>query len=128
MLLATVMTLFSSLPMAFLSKETSQLVYLLAAAQGISLMIVLNTATGLISELIGKDTSNSAFVYGIYSFLDKLANGIILFVMVRDYSRDQTALRWIMAITPVFCAGFAVLLNNRAVSISIPNNSSITLY
>lgn len=88
MFLVTLLSIVSSLPMALLSAHNSQLIYLLSALQGISLIIFLNTATTLISSLIGHDTENSAFVYGIYSFLDKLANGTILFILVRDYSHN----------------------------------------
>jgi len=35
---------------------------------------MLNTATSLISDVIGSDAENSAFVYGCYSLFDKFAN------------------------------------------------------
>ena len=42
---------------------------------------MLNISTSLISDVIGKDDQSAAFVYGSYSFFDKIANGIILFVI-----------------------------------------------
>ena len=68
--------------MIFLDKKTRAAVYPLAAFQNIGLIIMLNTATSLISDVIGTDSKNSAFVYGCYSLLDKFANGAMLFVVI----------------------------------------------
>jgi Na+/melibiose symporter-like transporter len=59
--------------------EVRWVAFLAASIQGVGLAIMLNTATSLISDVIGKDEQSSAFVYGAYSFLDKLSNGVILF-------------------------------------------------
>lgn len=42
---------------------------------------MLNISTSLISDVIGKDEQSAAFVYGAYSFFDKFANGILLFLV-----------------------------------------------
>lgn len=68
------------------------------------MIIMLNTATSLISDVIGDDTEESAFVYGVYSLFDKLANGMILFYIVEHYNKNPTALKWTMATTPVLCS------------------------
>jgi hypothetical protein len=67
---------------------------------------MLNTATSLISDVIGTDSENSAFVYGCYSLFDKFANGLLLFWLVKAYSEDGNAeaLRYIMGVTPVICS------------------------
>ncbi len=72
-----------SIPLAFLNSDVNVrwLIYVCAAIQGIGLAIMLNTATSLISDVIGNDDSASAFVYGSYSFFDKLANGVILLIV-----------------------------------------------
>ena len=61
---------------------------------------MLNTSVSLISDVIGTDNKSSAFVYGVYSLLDKFANGFLLWWLVRNYSKDVTALRLILAIIP----------------------------
>ena len=61
---------------------------------------MLNTGTSLISDVIGTDNKSAAFVYGVYSLLDKFANGFLLWWLVRNYSKDVTALRLILAIIP----------------------------
>lgn len=65
---------------------------------------MLNTATSLISDVIGKDDQSAAFVYGVYSFLDKLANGVLLFFITAYLVNDATPLRWIISMTPIFCS------------------------
>ena len=100
----------SSLPLAFLNCDQKHLVYFLSGIQGIGLLIMLNTATSLISDVIGKDTDKSAFVYGVYSFFEKLTNGIIMFFIIQNYSDSAFALKWIMALIPVLCTVFAYFL------------------
>ena len=90
MLVAIVISTIGFLPLAFLNEDEKirWLVYPLSIFQGIGLAIMLNTATSLISDVIGKDTANSAFVYGCYSLFDKFANGAALYTMVALYSED----------------------------------------
>ena len=38
----------------------------------------------MISEVIGVRGSKGAFVFGFYSFLDKLTNGVILFLITNS--------------------------------------------
>ena len=66
---------------------------------------MLNTATSLISDVIGTDEASSAFVYGSYSFFDKMANGGIIFIITAFFNQNPTALRWILGLIPPFCAG-----------------------
>ena len=68
---------------------------------------MLNTATSLISDVIGKDEQSAAFVYGVYSFFDKLANGILLFFITAYMVDYATPLRWIIALTPIICSAGA---------------------
>lgn len=112
MFVAIVIIVIGYLPLAFLTSDERivWLVYLLTIFQGIGLAIMLNTATSLISDVIGKDTANSAFVYGCYSLFDKFANGACLYYMVAYCSQDVTALRWIMSACPILCSVMAYLL------------------
>ena len=101
-----------SLPYVFLNKNpnTRWLVYVLSSIQGVGLAIMLNTATSLISDVIGKDAESSAFVYGAYSFFDKVANGLIIFVITSFFNHSEDALRLIIGLTPILCAISAFLL------------------
>ena len=71
---------------------------------------MLNTATSLISDVIGTDAESSAFVYGAYSFFDKVANGLIIFVITSKFNHSDEALRWIIGLTPIICSILAFLL------------------
>lgn len=101
-----------SLPYMFLNGDPNirWLVYVLSSIQGVGLAIMLNTATSLISDVIGKDAESSAFVYGAYSFFDKVANGLIIFVITSWFNHSETALKWIIGITPIICSVSAFLL------------------
>lgn len=91
---------------------------------------MLNTATSLISDVIGKSEASSAFVYGAYGFFDKVANGVLIFVITAYYNKDETALKWIIGLTPPLCALFAYLFTyigkkkyaNRLAALSIQKN------
>lgn len=58
----------------------------------------------MISDVVGKDSASSAFVYGFYSLLDKFANGFLLFWLVAKYSDDANALRYIISMVPSLAA------------------------
>lgn len=53
-------------------------VYIAAGILGIGCTIILITGLAMVSDLIGKNPENGAFVYGYMSFTDKLANGIVI--------------------------------------------------
>jgi len=111
MLLSIALTIVGFVPLLFMNGEPSVrwIVFPLSAIQGLGLIIMLNTATSLISDVIGNDSANAAFVYGVYSLFDKVANGLLLFFLVKDYNANASALKWIMAIIPIFCSVFATI-------------------
>jgi hypothetical protein len=93
---------------------------------------MLNTATSLISDVIGKDAESSAFVYGAYSFFDKVTNGVLIFLVTSYFNQDTEALRWIMGLTPVVCSILAfgltyigkLLYSERLAKLSIDGGSN----
>ena len=73
----------------------------------------MNTATSLISDVVGNDSKNSAFVYGSYSLAEKFVNGGLMFWMISSYTENDTEedrqknnlpLRIIMSTSPIICA------------------------
>ena len=48
---------------------------------GASQSLVLSTGINLISDVVGSKGKEGAFVFGIYSLLDKFACGIAIFVV-----------------------------------------------
>lgn len=104
--IACVISAVGYIPFLFLSEDPSTrwLIYPCACLQGIGIAILLNTGTSLISDVIGKDSQSSAFVYGIYSLMDKFANGFLLYWLVANYSDNGTALKWIIVMVPMGAA------------------------
>jgi Na+/melibiose symporter-like transporter len=86
--LSIIIISIGSVPYIFLNDnvKTRWLVYPLSSIQGVGLAIMINTATSLISDVIGKDADSSAFVYGAYSFFDKVANGVIIFLITSYFN------------------------------------------
>jgi len=109
MLLANLIIIVSSIPLVFLdgTESVRVLVYPLFALQGLGVAIMLNTATSLISDVIGNDTQSSAFVYSIFSFTEKIANGVLLFFVSHFFltgaNPDPVPIKWITAMTPIVC-------------------------
>jgi MFS family permease len=108
MLVAIVIIIMTSVPLIYLPSDGPHRywVYPCVAVQGVGLAIMLNTATSLISDVIGSDAEGSAFVYGVYSLLDKFSNGFILAYIVALYTgkgSDQ-ALRYIIGYEPIICS------------------------
>lgn len=108
--IAVFLVTISSIPLLFLDGVEKQgwgitwLVFPLAMIQGLGIAILLNTSTSCISDVIGNDNTSSAFVYGIYSLLDKVSNGIILAVLIAKYSEDAQQLKYILAFMPTLAA------------------------
>jgi len=94
MLIGALFTTISSLPLlGFQAQNFSRwLVYPAACLQGIGIALMLNTATSMISDVIGRNAESAAFVYGAYSFVDKTANGLFLFWLIANYSASPAAL------------------------------------
>lgn len=110
MALSIVIISATSIPLLWINEDNRDFVYPLSAFQGIGIAIMLNTATSLISDVIGQDSENAAFVYGCYSLFDKFANGFLLFWIIAYYSEDPEALKWIMATIPTICSIAAFIL------------------
>jgi len=50
---------------------------------------VLSTGINLISDVVGSKGSSGAFVYGIYSLLDKFSSGIAIFLVGNSQAYSQ---------------------------------------
>ena len=108
----TLVTL-GSIPLLFLNDDIKVrwLIFPLAFITGIGLVICLNTSISLIADVIGDDSKNSAFVFGIYSFFDKVVNGLLLYYIVGNFTEDRPdAVIWIIGALPVCTALTALLL------------------
>jgi len=65
---------------------------------------MLNTAITLISDVIGLRGESGAFVFGAYSFMDKISTGIALFsISENSLFTSASFIRWTTVLVP-FCA------------------------
>jgi len=71
---------------------------------------MINTSTSLISDVIGKDAESSAFVYGFYSFMDKIANGFAIERTLKLFEDSPLGLKIIMGGLPITCSVLAFAL------------------
>lgn len=96
-----VMMLISSVALAFLEPSSKNVIYLIAFLIGGAQALVLNTGITLISEVIGVRGSSGAFVFGIYSFTDKLSSGIALFLIsMLPGFKSPGFTRWVTVLIP----------------------------
>lgn len=93
--------IISSVPFLFLREEVHYLVFLFVPIQGIGLAIGLNVSSSLISDMLGRNNRNSAFVYGTYSLLDKLSSGFLLVLVGRTVIEETHFLRVLAGILPI---------------------------
>ena len=77
---------------------------------GFGQAILLNTAISLISDTIGKDTKSGAFVYGSIGFVDKVANGLLIFLGSVYVINSPAMLRVAIAFNPTLLAFVVVCM------------------
>ncbi len=88
----------------------------------------MNTSTSCISDVIGKDADSSAFVYGVYSLMDKIANGVAIERAIVLLTKSETGLRYVMAFLPIGCCVFAFLLIYLGKILYQDKMAAITIY
>ncbi|CAG9770409.1 unnamed protein product [Ceutorhynchus assimilis] len=89
------------------------LIYIVATLLGSASSIVLVSSLGITTDLIGTRTNSGAFVYGIMSFVDKLANGVVV-IIIQGQHEGEPHLWYYRDILTYVCGG-AVLLGGLAV-------------
>ncbi len=110
MFIAILITAAGCVPLLFLEPDFFWGIYICSPVTQFGLAIMMNTSTSLISDVIGKDADSSAFVYGFYSFMDKIANGIAIERAIKLFEDNETGLRYIMCFLPIVCSVFAFIL------------------
>jgi len=114
--------------MAFIDKSTNWLMYILPFFIGMlfcyigaSQSLVLSTGINLISDVVGSKGSSGAFVFGIYSLLDKFSCGIAIFLVgnAEAYSKESSEIteddQSFIRLTMVMIPGAACLLSSLIV-------------
>ncbi|KAF5283373.1 hypothetical protein FQA39_LY04749 [Lamprigera yunnana] len=110
-------------------------IYIVAVLFGAGGSITLVTSLGITADLIGDKTGSGAFVYGIMSFTDKLANGVAV-IIIQDIHKNHLNEAYYQNIIAYVCGGSAILGALSVISLikrgrdnpdhrTVPNNSSI---
>ncbi len=110
MFIAVVITAIGCVPLIFIPVSMNWLVYIFCPITQVGMAIMINISTSLISDVIGKDAESSAFVYGFYSFMDKIANGFAIERSLKLFEESALGLSIIMAFLPILCALIAFIL------------------
>lgn len=65
------------------SNSTGQRMFLFLATGviGAAQAIILNSVVNFICEIIGTNSSKGGFVFGAYSFMDKISTGIVVYLV-----------------------------------------------
>ncbi|KAF5305314.1 hypothetical protein FQR65_LT07739 [Abscondita terminalis] len=110
-------------------------IYIVAVLFGAGGSIILVTSLGITADLIGDKTGSGAFIYGIMSFTDKLANGVAV-IIIQDSHKNNMNVMYYQNIITYVCGGSAILGTLSVISLikrardsldysRIPNYSSI---
>ena len=98
-LIATIFVSTGCIPMFFLNKEFRYPIYGLAFFFGVGFSQGLSTVGNLINDVVGSKGAQGAFVYGAYSFSDKLSCGLVLALFI-PIASDENVLKFSMPIFP----------------------------
>jgi Na+/melibiose symporter-like transporter len=86
------------------------IVYPCAVVVGLGTGVIMVSCTQLTADLIGSRTNYSAFVFGAFSFTDKLSNGLVLFALQAFNNDSATYARWALVAPPVAAAALAIVV------------------
>lgn len=120
--LAVIVILVGCLPLYFLNASTSIAAYFLAVFFGTGFSMGLSGASSLMNDVVGSKGHKGAFVYGAYSFADKISCGILLFFMIQYADSNAQVLTVFMAFFPpitvlcaLMCVIFTRMLNKQMI-------------
>ena len=104
----------------FLTPSVGWIIYILAVFIGFSQSLVLATGINFISDVIGTKAKTGAFVFGIYSLLDKFSSGAVIFWIGSTHAYtvdphlltdgDKNFIKYTMILIPALSAILATLI------------------
>lgn len=97
---AVIVVLIGCLPLYFLNEHSAIAAYFLAFFFGSGFSMGLSGASSLMNDVVGSNGNKGAFVYGAYSFADKISNGVLLFFMIQFADTNNTVLTIFMSFFP----------------------------
>ncbi len=109
MFLAFIMVSIGCIPIFFISESSKFVLFFLAFFFGTGFSLGLSSASYLINDVVGSKGNKGAFVYGAYSFSDKLSSGVVLALFLPIAKENADVLKWTMPIFPPTTIIFALL-------------------
>jgi Na+/melibiose symporter-like transporter len=110
LLISFLFVLVGCVPMYFLSSEFPYPIYGLAFLFGIGFSMGLSTVSSCINDVVGSKGAQGAFVYGAYSFADKLSCGIVLAIYLPLIKDNYDVLKYTLPIFPPVSLFFALII------------------
>ena len=83
LMVGTILSTISLGLLYILDSKNGHWIYVLAIFIGFSQSLILTTGINLISDVVGSKCESGAIVFGIYSFLDKISAGIIIYFIAQ---------------------------------------------
>ena len=108
-IIANVFVALGCIPLYFLSDTFAYPIYFLGFIWGIGFSQGLSCVSSLINDVVGSKGNKGAFVYGAFSFADKLSCGIVLLFYLPVASENKDVLRFSIPFFPPVTLVFAVL-------------------
>lgn len=97
------------IPLFFLGSDLGYLIYILGFIWGIGFSQGFSCVSSLINDVVGCKGNKGAFVYGAFSFTDKLSCGIVLKFFLPVAENNEDILRYTIPFFPPITLIFAAL-------------------
>lgn len=113
LIFGTLFAILSSLVMIFITPNYNWIMFIVAIFVGLSQTLVLSTGINLISDVIGTNSSDGAFVFGIYSLLDKISSGVAIYFIISssEFDKNVNYKKWMAIIMPsIMCIISSVIV------------------
>jgi len=107
--IANLFVMLGCIPLFYLDKDLSNLVYILAFFWGIGFSQGLSCVSSLINDVVGSKGNKGAFVYGSFSFADKFSCGFFLLYFLPIASQSREILRISVPFFPPIALFLALL-------------------
>lgn len=110
-IIGAVLAGISAASLALITVSTRWIIYFVSVIMGASQALLLNTSINLISEVVGMRGSKGAFVFGAYSFVDKLTSGLALFFISNSSQFDESwFVRLMIVLVPAIGCGLGLFM------------------
>lgn len=109
-ILATTAISLGCLPLFFLNADSAEIMIVLSFLIGIGFSAGLSGAISFINDFVSDKGNRGGFVFGSYSFVDKISCGIVLIFMLQAAQVNYSILRLSLSVFPPLIFGISLLI------------------